>query len=101
LIPGRVKSQIFLHPNSRFAHSLCWRRVAPQEDDRMFKVIAAAALVCVSIASIAPADAHVCRNSHGRHFGCHKVIAPRINLKAKHPIKIQRCRGQNGRFNNC
>jgi|GEM_PF-1835438 len=67
----------------------------------MLKTIAAAALVCVSIASVAPAEARVCRNSHGRVFPCHKVLAPRVNLKAKHPIKVERCRGNGGRFNNC
>jgi len=67
----------------------------------MLKKIAVAALVFVNIATIAPAEARVCRNSHGRHFICHKVIAPRINLKAKHPVKVERCRGHIGRFNNC
>ena len=67
----------------------------------MFKTIAAVTLACVTLASAAPADARMCRNSHGHYFRCHKVIAPRINFKAKHPIKIQRCRGQHGRFNNC
>ena len=67
----------------------------------MFKAIAAAALVCASIAAAAPADARMCRNSHGQHFRCHKVLAPRINLRDKHPIKIARCRGHAGRFNNC
>lgn len=67
----------------------------------MLKVIAAAALVCVSVASVAPAEARVCRNSHGKHFKCHKVVAPRVNLKAKHPVKLERCRGHVGQFNNC
>ncbi len=67
----------------------------------MLKALTAAALICVSIAGSAPADARSCRNSHGKHFKCHKVIAPRINLKAKHPVKVQRCRGHVGRFNNC
>ena len=67
----------------------------------MFRTIAAAALACMILADAAPADAHVCRNSHGQRFGCHKVLAPRINLKARHPIKIQRCRGHSGRFNDC
>lgn len=67
----------------------------------MFKIVAAAALVAFSAASIAPAEARVCRNSHGRVFKCHKVVAPRINLKARHPVKIERCRGHKGRFNNC
>jgi hypothetical protein len=67
----------------------------------MFKTIVAAALVAV-LASSAPAEAaHVCRNSHGKAFNCHKVVAPRINFHKKHPIKIQRCRGDKGRFNNC
>jgi hypothetical protein len=66
----------------------------------MFKAIAAAAIITV-LASAAPADARVCRNSHGRVFHCHKVLAPRINFKAKHPIKVTRCRGHTGRFNNC
>jgi len=65
------------------------------------KAIVAAALVCVSIAGLAPAEARVCRNSRDKHFHCHKVVAPRINLKAKHPVKIQRCRGHVGKFNNC
>ncbi len=67
----------------------------------MFKIVAAAALVCISAASIAPAEARVCRNSHGRVFKCHKVVAPRINLKDRHPVKVERCRGHKGRFNNC
>jgi hypothetical protein len=29
------------------------------------------------------------------------VLAPRINLKAKHPVKVVRCRGHHGRFNKC
>lgn len=67
----------------------------------MLKAIAAAALVCVSVASITPAEARVCRNSHGRRFHCHRVVAPRVNLKARHPVKVARCRGHIGRFNNC
>lgn len=67
----------------------------------MFKVIAAAVLVSVSVLGVAPAEAKVCRNSHGRYFKCHKVLAPRINLKAKHPVKVVRCRGHHGRFNKC
>ncbi len=67
----------------------------------MLKVVAAAALVCVSVVSITPAEAKVCRNSHGRYFKCHKVLAPRINLKAKHPVKVVRCRGHHGRFSKC
>lgn len=67
----------------------------------MFKTVTAAALICVAVAGGSPADARVCRNSHGRRFHCHKVVAPRINLKARHPIKVQRCRGHVGRFNNC
>ena len=67
----------------------------------MKKLLAAAILACVTIGSVAPAEARTCRNSHGRHFKCHKVVAPRINLKAKHPIKIARCRGHVGKFNNC
>lgn len=67
----------------------------------MLKVIAAAAVICVSIAGVAPAEARVCRNSHGKQFHCHKVVAPRVNLKARHPVKVERCRGQVGRFNKC
>jgi len=67
----------------------------------MFKVIAAAALVCVGVAGVAPAEARVCRNSHGKHFRCHKVVAPRINPKARHPVKLERCRAHAGRYNNC
>ena len=67
----------------------------------MLKAIAAAALVCVGIAGALPAEARVCRNSHGKRFHCHKVVAPRVNLHARHPVKIQRCRGRIGRFNNC
>lgn len=67
----------------------------------MFRIVTAAALLCVSVASVAPADARVCRNSNGRRLTRHKVVAPRINLKAKHPVKLQRCRGHVGRFNNC
>lgn len=67
----------------------------------MFKAIAAAMLVTVAAGSVMPAEARVCRNSHGSHFRCHKVVAPRINLKARHPIKVQRCRGHQGKFNNC
>ncbi len=67
----------------------------------MLKVITAAALVCVAVAGVAPAEARVCRNSHGKVFPCHKVVAPRVNLKAKHPIKVERCRGEVGKFNNC
>jgi hypothetical protein len=65
----------------------------------MLKAIAAATLLT---ASLTPAQARVCHNSHGRAFDCHKVVAPRINTKAKHPIKVERCRGQaGGRLNNC
>lgn len=67
----------------------------------MLKFLAAAALVGVSVASIAPAEARVCRNSHGKHFKCHKVVAPKVNLKAKHPVKVMRCRGDKGRLNKC
>jgi hypothetical protein len=67
----------------------------------MFKMLTAAALVCLSVASVAPAEARMCRNSHGKHFRCHKVVAPRVHLKAKHPVKVERCRGHVGRFNNC
>lgn len=67
----------------------------------MLKMISAAAFVCASIAIAVPAEARTCRNSHGKLFKCHKVVAPRVNLKAKHPVKIERCRGQVGRFNNC
>lgn len=67
----------------------------------MFKTLSTAVLMCVAIAGVVPAEARTCRNSHGKHFRCHKVVAPRINLKAKHPVKVQRCRGQVGRFNNC
>lgn len=67
----------------------------------MRKTIIAVALVCASVAGLAPAEARVCRNSHGKHFPCHKVVAPRVNLKAKHPVKVQRCRGHVGKFNNC
>lgn len=66
----------------------------------MLKIVTSATLACVLLAA-APADARVCRNSHGKRFPCHKVVAPRINLKAKLPVKAQRCRGQVGRFNNC
>lgn len=67
----------------------------------MMKTIVAAALVCAGVTAAVPAEARVCRNSHGRLFNCHKVVAPRVNLKARHPVKIQRCRGHVGRFNNC
>jgi hypothetical protein len=90
-----------MHPIPLFARCPTRRAIAPQEDNPMFRPIAAAALACMAFTSVVPADAHVCRNSHGHRFGCHKVFAPRINLKARHPIKIQRCRGHSGRFNNC
>ena len=67
----------------------------------MLRTVTAVTLLCVGIAGMAPANARVCRNSHGRRFVCHKVVAPRVNLKARHPVKVQRCRGQIGRFNNC
>ncbi|WP_242137133.1 hypothetical protein [Sphingomonas sp. TREG-RG-20F-R18-01] len=67
----------------------------------MMKTFAAAILVTVAAASAMPAEARVCRNSHGRVFKCHKVVAPRINLKAHHPVKVERCRGHKGKFNNC
>ncbi len=67
----------------------------------MWKAIAAAGLICVTAAGVTPADAKVCRNSHGRHFPCHSVVAPRVNLKARHPVKVVRCRGHIGKFNNC
>jgi hypothetical protein len=67
----------------------------------MFKAIAVATLVCVTAMSVTPAAARTCRNSHGRYFKCHGVVAPRINLKAKHPVKVVRCRGHKGRFNKC
>jgi hypothetical protein len=67
----------------------------------MLKALAAAALLSVLVVSAAPADAKVCRNSHGRAFPCHGVVAPRINLKAKHPVKVVRCRGHVGKFNKC
>uniref|UniRef100_UPI0035C946F2 hypothetical protein n=1 Tax=uncultured Sphingomonas sp. TaxID=158754 RepID=UPI0035C946F2 len=64
------------------------------------KALAAALLVCASAVSVsAPADAKVCRNSHGKVFKCHGVLAPRINLKAHHPVKVVRCRGHVGKFN--
>jgi hypothetical protein len=69
----------------------------------MLKAIAAATLACTVLATAAPASAErVCRNSHGKAFDCHKVVAPRVNFKAKHPIKVQRCRSNTGgRFNKC
>jgi hypothetical protein len=67
----------------------------------MWKVITAAALISVGTVSMTPADAKVCRNSHGRRFHCHNVLAPRVNLKAKHPVKVVRCRGHVGKFNKC
>lgn len=67
----------------------------------MLKALAGAMLITVAGVGATPSDARVCRNSHGRHFKCHKVVAPRINLKAHHPVKIQRCRGHQGKFNNC
>ncbi len=67
----------------------------------MLKVVAAAVLVSVSAVSVTPAQAKVCRNSHGRYFKCHGILAPRINLKARHPVKVVRCRGHHGRFNKC
>jgi hypothetical protein len=67
----------------------------------MWKAIAAAGLLCVTVVSTAPADAKVCRNSHGRRFPCHGVLAPRVNLKARHPVKVVRCRGHVGKFNKC
>jgi hypothetical protein len=67
----------------------------------MLKIIAAAALVSVVGVGLSPAEARTCRNSHGRYFRCHKVVAPRVNLKAKHPVKVVRCRGHHGRFNKC
>lgn len=77
------------------------RTGSPSRRSKLRKVIAAAALLCMGLGGWAPAEARLCRNSHGKVFKCHKVIAPRINLKAKHPVKVQRCRGHVGRFNNC
>ena len=65
------------------------------------RMIVAVALMCVSVAGLAPAEARVCRNSHGKRFHCHKVVAPRVNLKARHPVKVERCRGHIGKFNDC
>lgn len=71
------------------------------KEKRMFRAITVATLVCASFVSLSAAEARVCRNSHGKHFHCHKVVAPRVNLKARHPVKLQRCRGHVGKFNNC
>ena len=60
------------------------------------------ALISAILVAAAPAEAaRICRNSHDRDFHCHRVLAPRINFHKKHPIKILRCRGHHGRFNNC
>ena len=67
----------------------------------MRKTIATAALVCVATLATASVDAKICTNSHGRHFPCHGVLAPRVNLKARHPVKVVRCRGHVGKFNRC
>ena len=67
----------------------------------MLKLATATVLIAVTLAGVAPAEARMCRNSHGRHFMCHKVLAPRINFHAKHPVKVERCRGHVGRFNDC
>ncbi len=67
----------------------------------MWKSITAAALVGASILSVGPAEAKICRDSHGERFHCHHVFAPRINFHDRHPIKVIRCRGHVGRFNNC
>lgn len=67
----------------------------------MNKALAAALLVCVTAVSVTPAEAKVCRNTHGKIFKCHSVLAPRVNLKARHPVKVVRCRGHVGKFNNC
>ena len=67
----------------------------------MFKALSAALLVCTVAVSVERAEAKVCRNSHGKVFKCHGVVAPRINLKAHHPIKVVRCRGHVGKFNRC
>jgi hypothetical protein len=66
----------------------------------MLKTFTAATLIAVAtVGAAAPAQAKVCRNSHGKVFKCHGVLAPRINLKAKHPVKVVRCRGTVGKFN--
>jgi len=67
----------------------------------MFKTIAAAILVTVAATSAMPAEARVCRNSHGRVLQCHKVVAPRINIKAHNPVMVEPCRAHKGKFNNC
>ncbi len=67
----------------------------------MIKSLTAALLVCATVVSVTPADAKVCRNSHGKVFHCHGVLAPRINLNKRHPVKVVRCRGHVGKFNNC
>lgn len=68
----------------------------------MMKALTAAMLVCIGTVSVSvPAEAKVCRNSHGKIFKCHSVVAPRVNLKARHPVKVVRCRGHVGKFNNC
>jgi hypothetical protein len=72
-----------------------------ERNDRMLKVIGSLTLASACILSAMPAEAKVCRNSHGRYFRCHKVVAPRVNLKSKKPVKVVRCRGQHGRFNKC
>lgn len=66
----------------------------------MIKTLTAAMLISVAtLGASAPAEAKVCRNSHGKVFKCHGVLAPRINLKAHHPVKVVRCRGHVGKFN--
>lgn len=67
----------------------------------MLKSITAAALLIATVAGIAPLEAKVCRNSHGRRFPCHHVLAPRVNTHDRHPVKVVRCRGHIGKFNNC
>ncbi len=58
--------------------------------------------VAAVLVSAAPAEANrYCRGGHDKAIHCHRVLAPRINLKARHPIKILRCRAHRGHLGGC
>lgn len=65
------------------------------------KILTIVAILSGALIATAPADAKSCRNAQGRYIKCHEVIAPRIDINKKSPVKVVRCRGKHGRFVKC
>ena len=68
--------------------------------ENIMKTLTIVALLSSVLLASAPADARSCRNSHGRHFHCHRVIKPRINFHRHPAIRIGQCRAHRGPADN-